>query len=75
VYCWGAGGPVNGIGSGDAAYTPQLVEGLTDVLDVSMGNAHACARTGSGAVLCWGQEGELGTGKLESSFVPVPVLF
>lgn len=48
---------------------------LTDVAELVAGSSHSCARLSSGPVECWGagDRGQLGTGVLESSPVPVPV--
>ena len=34
--------------------TPVTIAGLADIVDVSVGSAHACAVTGGGDVYCWG---------------------
>lgn len=33
---------------------PAPIQGLTDVTQISVGTSYACARTGKGAVYCWG---------------------
>lgn len=38
---------------------PTIVEGLTDVMEVTVGSSHACALKRDGSVLCWGTRGAL----------------
>ncbi|MCZ7677701.1 MAG: hypothetical protein M5U28_02545 [Sandaracinaceae bacterium] len=66
VLCWPALG-----GSATA------VAGVTDAVDVAVGEAHACARRRGGQVLCWGQNnrGQLGeTGRSLPARPPVTVV-
>jgi alpha-tubulin suppressor-like RCC1 family protein len=81
VYCWGYRGNV-GVGdvAGDAYEgryfkAPQRVPALPDALNIWAGHVHACARTRSGEVLCWGdnQLGQLGTGDTLPRTTPTPV--
>lgn len=56
--------------------TPKPVTGLAGVTDISLGNAHACALTLAGKVLCWGSnyEGQLGhpdAGPALGSWIPL----
>jgi alpha-tubulin suppressor-like RCC1 family protein len=37
--------------------TPYLIEGVSDIVDVSLGGAHTCALDGAGDVWCWGHNG------------------
>ncbi|MBS1698139.1 MAG: chromosome condensation regulator RCC1 [Actinobacteria bacterium] len=77
VDCWGA----NDAGQlGDGTFTarprPVEVEGVKDAVAVAAGSgAHACALTGSGAVLCWGanDNGQLGDGTTTTSPMAQPV--
>ena len=55
VECWGSDD--NGqLGDGRTirSSTPRPVSGLTNAVELSLGNIHSCARTQTGAVLCWG---------------------
>jgi alpha-tubulin suppressor-like RCC1 family protein len=58
VKCWGA--DVEGeLGDGQQSVvpvtTPRLVRGLSaDVVEITAGGFHACARLASGSVMCWG---------------------
>ena len=79
VVCWGAAGSGQ-VGSGqvpaDASVpSPTAVVGLTGALDVSTGGNHSCATTGTGAVLCWGNNvfGQLGDGTTQSAYTAVSV--
>jgi alpha-tubulin suppressor-like RCC1 family protein len=54
---------------------PDGVEGVSGAVQVSAARHHACARTGDGKILCWGenQHGELGIGSFASPALPQPV--
>lgn len=79
VACWGLNhlGQL-GIGTsgfGTESYVPVPVPGLTDVVEVSLGQFHTCALLGDGSVSCWGGNalGQLGDGTNVDSPVPVVV--
>ncbi len=48
---------------------------LSDIAEIAVGGAHACARRSAGGVACWGRggSGELGDGALTNSMTPVAV--
>jgi len=78
VSCWG----YNGDGElGDPTATeaivatPVLVSGLDQVVEISGGSSHTCARRSGGDVWCWGYgaDGQLGDGGTISSTTPVAV--
>lgn len=78
VACWGSDGfgaarGANGFG---AVREPALVEGLTGVTRVAVGEYHSCALLGDGSARCWGRNvhGELGDGSPVESRAPVAVL-
>ncbi|MBL8681718.1 MAG: hypothetical protein JNK05_21295 [Myxococcales bacterium] len=90
VFCWGLNDQLQ-LGVGDTgarcasgeeliscARTPVRVPGLTDVVALSAGDGHTCARTMGGEVRCWGSNvyGQLGRGVTETMAVarPEPVL-
>lgn len=54
----------------------SAVPGISDAVDVTVGDDHACAVLASGPVLCWGTDrsGVLGNGPAGSSSVPGPVV-
>jgi alpha-tubulin suppressor-like RCC1 family protein len=63
LYCWGEGNSM-----------PAKVNGLSNVKEVSVGDAHTCAVTKTGQLYCWGSNfrGQVGDGT--SSYVPAPFL-
>lgn len=77
VKCWGIN--LNGqLGDGTTVLrrTPVAVAGLgSGVQAIAAANAHACALTSAGAVLCWGanSHGQLGDGTTTQRLTPVPV--
>lgn len=96
VVCWGLGtdgqlglghppSQMASCGSDRIADSPEPVEGLTDAVEVSVGEGHACARRATGQVVCWGHNawGQLGDGvaaheacgpiREDCAFGPVPV--
>ena len=66
VWCWGldnAGQLGDGLPYGDIDRffpTPKRVEGLDDVVRLSVGAGHACALRADGTVWCWGHGPETG---------------
>lgn len=74
--CWGAdaeGGVGNNAGFVDMT-TPQTVNGLTNMTDISVGRQHACGRRSDNTFRCWGSDsyGQLGNGGgTTNSGVPV----
>jgi alpha-tubulin suppressor-like RCC1 family protein len=81
VRCWGANiegelgaGPDATEAFGEAT-TPADVPGITDAVSIGAGNAHTCIVRKTGTVSCWGRndEGQLGNGTLEDSYVPANV--
>jgi len=85
LYCWGSNGHGelgnSPITSPNVGYPVQVMDStglspLMGVATVSVGNNHVCAKTMSGD-LCWGlndPSGELGTGNIADSTLPVSVL-
>jgi alpha-tubulin suppressor-like RCC1 family protein len=76
VSCWGFNDHGQlGDGTGFNRATPVAVVGLDDVVEVTAGWDHTCARRASGAVDCWGSNfvGELGDGTTTDRLRPVPV--
>ncbi|MGE3672960.1 MAG: hypothetical protein AB7K71_25015 [Polyangiaceae bacterium] len=65
VSCWG-----RGLGA-ETSSVPVEVEGLTGAESIAAGDGHACVLA-RGRVQCWGEgkQGQLGTGKKESSQRP-----
>lgn len=79
AYCWGASdfGQVGSATTAPAVLTPAAVAGGHAYRSIALGYTHACGLRLSGEVDCWGDnyQGQLGTGNLESSTVPVQVQF
>ncbi len=75
--CWGAN-DMGALGDGTSASrsTPGLVSGLASgAVSVAVGSHFSCARTGSGAVYCWGDNnwGQIGDGTYYNRSAPTPV--
>ncbi|GAC1351367.1 MAG: hypothetical protein NVSMB1_03700 [Polyangiales bacterium] len=83
VQCWGRS-TSGSLGDGSPIdietfkKTPGLVVGLSNVKQIALGNAFACALIGDGTVRCWGENvpkfGNLGNGSYESSSTPKAVV-
>ena len=54
---------------------PRQVFGLSDAEVLAVGSGHACARTGTGELSCWGRgsKGQLGSGLWRDEVTPTPV--
>jgi len=69
-YCWGYGDSRLGIGASSSQMSPAQLPLPTGVnlLKISTGDAHGCALTSNGNVLCWGsnEQGQLGIGQTMS---------
>jgi alpha-tubulin suppressor-like RCC1 family protein len=82
VWCWGLGGfgQMGNNASSGAPAAVQVLKGvgqpLTDIVEVSGGKNHNCARDTSGAVWCWGRNnfGQIGDGTTTDRNVATPVL-
>ncbi len=66
VFCWGAN-DTSQLGRGSSAFCsalPREVVGIESAVDISSGEAHACAALSGGLALCWGNQrwGKLGDG-------------
>lgn len=77
VRCWGAG-KLGGLGHGlttDSA-EPAVLKGVSNVTQLSLGEGHGCAVTGTGKLYCWGRNdfGQVGNGKNVNLPAPVSVL-
>lgn len=77
VYCWGEG-TYGQLGDGTLTHrgvTPRKVSGGLSFAAVTAGYVSSCGLTMDGFAYCWGQGafGDLGSGSINSSPVPVPV--
>ncbi len=80
VYCWGdeyfkIPHPPYEQFDERAQPSPQLVEGLSDVRQLSFHQGHVCARDGAGDMWCWGRNhrGQLGDDLDDERWTPKPV--
>lgn len=84
VRCWGANffgevgvPPMPSMdGSTQIVSTPTVVAGLTNVVQISIGVYHSCARRNDGTVWCWGnnESGSLGDGTVTTRSAAAPVV-
>jgi Zn-dependent metalloprotease/alpha-tubulin suppressor-like RCC1 family protein len=77
-YCWGDNASSQ-LGDGSVierttavTFAPAVVASIGPIKEVSVGEAHTCARTNGGAVWCWGRNtsGQLGIGRFSSKESP-----
>jgi alpha-tubulin suppressor-like RCC1 family protein len=81
VYCWGDNGNSRlGDGTAVSHKAPSAVVDangiLEDIVEISTGNDHACARKSTGVVVCWGHSdngtlGNVDAGAASAKAVPV----
>ena len=81
VLCWGFGffGQLGNGKTDNTNHPIHVMDGdqpLYNILQISSGGNHTCARTLSGGVKCWGfgELGQLGQGKKENQSLPVTVV-
>ena len=78
VKCWGRNeqGQLGDGTTKDRSTPPDAFSISSGVVEIAIGNNHACALTIAGAVKCWGEnsEGQLGNGKASNSRKPVDVV-
>ncbi len=73
VRCWGENGDGQlGDGTTETRELPTRVSGLSDVVQLALGDHHSCARLEDGTVRCWGcgEWGQVGDGAKVSRLVP-----
>ncbi len=79
VHCWGLNDHGQlGCGNLQAKLVASPVTGLSaGFVEVHAGKYHACALSGSGFLMCWGENenGQLGDGGTTDRLTPVPVVF
>src|SRR5207244_4732355 len=58
VWCWGdrSTGVIGPAASGLSTAVPTKIDGLTNIVDISVGHEHACAIDSGGDVWCWGAD-------------------
>lgn len=79
VLCWGNnedGQLGNGRGAvpGALSLTPVPVRGLKSIVQISLGEYHACARDSAGRVRCWGNSGNGQLGETAARAYSTPLL-
>ena len=72
---WLADGSVRCLGNRSLVSPPIEAFLAEGIVEVELGDSHACALTQAGAVLCWGDNGlgQLGNGSYDSSETPITV--
>jgi alpha-tubulin suppressor-like RCC1 family protein len=76
VECWGSNFYRQlGDGTTTSRWTPVVVQGLSDAVEIEDGYNHSCARLGDNTVECWGHNawGQLGDGTTTDRSAPVAV--
>lgn len=60
----------------DCALKPVTVKGVTDAVEVAVGQSSACARRAGGSVVCWGENsgGQIGDGTFDPRLTATPVI-
>lgn len=75
VGCWGrnTSGSLGEPAAVSFATTPTFANGLVDVVEITVGETHTCARVAAGDVFCWGDndDEQLGDGTSTDTHVPV----
>ncbi len=78
VACWGHNfyGQVGEATAPNFHVVPWVIPGLDDVVEITTGHYHTCARRAAGDVRCWGQNlmGQLGDGSVVDHTSPTPVV-
>ncbi len=78
AWCWGwnSEGQVGDGTKGTDRSTPVKVAGLTDAVQLALGDYHSCARLADGTAVCWGANthGQLGDGTTDQHLTPTPVV-
>ncbi|MFC1482443.1 RCC1 domain-containing protein [Myxococcota bacterium] len=76
VFCWGTNRDGElGDGTTKERFSPVQVQGLTDVVDLTVGGRQACVIRADGTAWCWGlNHGLLGDGTTAHRTSPVQVL-
>ncbi len=78
VSCWGTN-PTGQLGDGTAAHhsaAAVVAFGVTGATSIATGGVHSCARSDTGSVWCWGDNGvgQFGKGTDTGSYTPVLTL-
>ena len=73
VLCWGRN-DFGQLGDGTNIHrkSPVIVPGLTDILQLALGDTHTCALKGTGEIFCWGNKGEGQLGRNEAGYKLAP---
>jgi alpha-tubulin suppressor-like RCC1 family protein len=77
VACWGSNlfGQLGDGSTVDSSSVPVMVKGVSNAIDMDVGDYHSCAVINGGAIKCWGRNdmGQLGIPPSTSHSVPVVV--
>lgn len=78
VVCWGDNsyGELGTGGTPSSSTVPLTVSGLTNVVELALGDFHACALKSDSTLWCWGYNvwGQIGNGTTTTASSPVQVL-
>ena len=77
VFCWGLNYyngtlPLQTLNDARTDYSPILIQELSNITDISLGDSHTCATYFTGSVFCWGENnrGQLGIGSITNENIP-----
>lgn len=75
AWCWGDGALLGNGNNSNSLFTPLLVSGGHNFVELAVSYNHTCGRTAGGSFYCWGRNsiGQLGDGTMIDRLEPVLV--